>query len=172
MTNRASEAGWLQALGHPSRVEILHRFLAIGTLTPSEVADALTLPLGTASYHVRALTKAGVLRLAGRTKRRGASVHHYQLADRERTASVLWGLRANLLVTDFERESGKGDATATLDAEALDELHTLTADYLARIGELGLQSRERQCENGQRPPAPLTRIAVMLAIDHAERQAS
>jgi DNA-binding transcriptional ArsR family regulator len=142
----------------------MRRFLATGTATPSDIAGALGLPLGTVSYHIRFLAEVGIVRLAGRTQRRGASVHHYQLTDRERVASILWGIRAALLVTDFEREAGRGDVTVTLDREALSELRTLTAGYLARLGELGLQSRERaNAENAGTPDA--TKVAVLLATD-------
>ncbi len=139
MSGRPSESDWLHAVGHPYRVEVMRHFLATGTTTPSEIAETLRLPLSTVSYHIHALVKAGIIRLTGRTQRRGASVHHYQLTNRERVASMLWGTRAALLVTDFERENGRGDVTVTLDPEALAELRDLTADYLARIGELGLR---------------------------------
>ncbi|HZV73816.1 MAG TPA: winged helix-turn-helix domain-containing protein [Conexibacter sp.] len=159
-----SEVDWLHAIGHPYRVEIMRRFLATGTATPTDVAHALALPLGSVSYHIRSLAERGIIRLAGRTQRRGASVQHYQLTDRQRVASVLWGIRATLLVTDFERENGRGDATAALDPEAFAELRALTGAYLARIGELGLQTRERRNADDARHPA-LTQVAVLLATD-------
>lgn len=167
MSKHPTEPDWLAAIGHPQRVEIMHRFLATGTATPTAIANALGLPLGSVSYHVRVLKTCGVLRLTGRTKRRGASVHHYQLADRERVASMLWGIRATLLVTDFERENGRGDITVALDPEALTELRALTDAYLTRVGELGLQTRERR--NGASADTPqgtaLTQVAVLLATD-------
>lgn len=157
---------WLYAVGHPHRVEILRCFLATGTATPVDVASVLRLPLGTVSYHIRFLAQRGLLKLTGRTQRRGASVHHYQLADRERAASLLWGMRAALLVSDFERENGRGDLTAALDTSALAELHMLTGTYIARIGELGLQTRERHgsitAQSSEH--SPLTKVAVLLAI--------
>lgn len=158
---------WLYAVGHPHRVEILRCFLTTGTATPVDVASILRLPLGTVSYHIRALAQRDLLKLTGRTQRRGASVHHYQLSDRERAASLLWGTRAALLVSDFARENGRGDHTAELDTSALAELRTITATYIARIGELGLQARERRdsvnARDSERPP--LTQVAVLLAIN-------
>lgn len=159
------DADWLQALGHPHRVDILRHMLATGTATPSDLAELLSCPLGTASYHVRALAHRGIVRLAGRTQRRGASVHHYQLADRERVASVLWGMTARLLVTDIARDHDRSDATVTLDPEALDELQALTDDYIARLGELGLQTRERRGADESRDDPALTRVAVLLATE-------
>jgi len=144
----------------------MRRFLTSGTATPSSIADALRLPLGTVSYHVRFLADRGIIRLAGRTQRRGATVHHYQLTDRDRVAAIVWGTRAELLVTDFERQNGRGDVTVRLDSEALAELQELTVAYLARIGELGLQTRER-CSGEEEPAGALTRVAVLLAVDDA-----
>ncbi len=156
-----SEGDWLYAIGHPYRVEMLRHFLTVGTTTPSDIARALRLPLSSVSYHVRFLADRGIVRLAGRTQRRGAVAHHYQLADRDRVAAIVWGTRAELLVTDFERQNGRGEVTVRLDEQALIELHELTADYLARIGELGLQTRERHDadEGGAK------QVSVLLAME-------
>lgn len=139
----------------------MRRFLDSGTATPSDIARALRLPLTTVSYHVRFLADRGIVRLAGKTQRRGAVAHHYQLTDRDRVASIVWGTRAELLVTDFERQSGRGDVTVRLDQQALIELRVLTADYLSRIGELGLQTRERHSADA----GDMTQVAVLLAKD-------
>jgi DNA-binding transcriptional ArsR family regulator len=164
-------ADWLAAVGHPLRIEILHHFLTAGTATPSEIAAARALSVGTVSYHVRVLTEKGVVRLVGRTQRRGASVRHYRLIDRERGVAVLWGLRAALLVTDIERDHGRSDATVTLDDEAFAQAEALTADYLARLAELGLQTRERVggAEESAVPRDKLTKVAVLLATDRDTR---
>ena len=168
MTGKPSEGDWLHAVGHAYRVEILRHFLATGTATPSDIASAIRLPLSTVSYHVRSLADRGIVRLAGRTQRRGAVAHHYQLTDRDRAAAIVWGTRAQLLVTDFERQNGRGDVTVRLDSEALVELHELTASYLARIGELGLQTRERR--NGDELAArSLVSVAVLLATSSVDR---
>jgi DNA-binding transcriptional ArsR family regulator len=164
VSRQPSEGDWLHAVGHPYRVEIMGRFLMTGTATPSSIADALALPLGTVSYHVRFLADRGIVRLAGRTQRRGATVHHYQLTDRDRVASIVWGTRAELLVTDFERQNGRGDVTVLVDSEALVELHELTASYLARIGELGLQTRERRNSDDLEEQSMIA-VAVLLATD-------
>ena len=145
----------------------MRHFLSEGTATPSDIAIALRLPLSTVSYHVRFLADRGIVRLAGRTQRRGAVAHHYQLTDRDRVASLVWGTSAELLVTDFERQDGRGDVTVRLDAEALAELHELTASYLVRIGELGLQTRER-CGGDEERAGALLAVAVLLATDNME----
>ncbi len=166
---RPAPADWLTAVGHPLRIEILHHLLTAGTATPSEIAKAQRLALGTASYHISCLRRHGIVRLAGRTQRRGAAVHHYQLTDRKRVVSMLWGIRAALVVTDIERDHGRCDTTVTLDPEALARMQLLTDDYVARLGELGLQTRERvgtDIAEGAAPPArELTRVAVLLATD-------
>lgn len=142
----------------------MRRFLATGTATPTDIAAALRLPIGTVSYHVRFLADRGIVRLAGRTQRRGAVAHHYQLTDRDRVAAIVWGTRADLLVTDFERQNGRGDVTVRLDTEALAELRELTASYLARIGELGLQTRERR-SGDEVADRSVNAVAVLLATD-------
>jgi predicted ArsR family transcriptional regulator len=166
LTRSPSEGDWLYAIGHPYRVEILRHFLASGTATPSDVAGVIRLPLSTVSYHVRFLADRGIVRLAGRTQRRGAIAHHYQLTDRDRVAAIVWGTHAELLVTDFERQNGRGDVTVRLDAEALVELRELTADYLARVGELGLQTQERH-NTDEEPAGAFTQVALLLVVDEA-----
>lgn len=171
---RPTAADWLAAVGHPVRIEILHHFLTAGTATPSEIAAARALPVGTVSYHLGVLTEKGIVRLAGRTQRRGASVRHFRLIDRERGVAVLWGLRAALLVTDIERDHGRSDATVTLDPEALAQAEALTADYLARLGELGLQTRERVggAAESATPRDELTKVAVLFATNRDPRDES
>jgi DNA-binding transcriptional ArsR family regulator len=163
-----ASADWLAAFGHVSRVANLHHFLRAGTATPSDIAEAHGVSFSTASYHVRVLTERGILRVAGTTRRRGFMARHYQLTDRARVVSALWGMRAGLLVTDIERDHGRGDATATLDAEGLERAHALTDDYLSRLGELGLQTRERRSSDADAPDE-LTRFAVLLTTDPAHR---
>lgn len=151
---------WLRASGHPHRVEIVRHFLAAGTDTTSDMAKVLGHSESKLRYHVGVLTECGILTLTGKTQRRGAATYHYQLTDRGRVVSFLWGADAELLVTDFERENGRGDASVRLDSQALAEWRELTAAYLARLGELGLQTRDRAAQNPN-----LTKIAILLATD-------
>jgi predicted ArsR family transcriptional regulator len=166
---RPGEADWLHAVGNPARSRIMRVLLEAGTATPTRIAALLGIPYATVNYHVGFLRRRDIIRLAGRTKNRGASVYHFQLVDRERVASVLWGARATLLVTDFERQTGRADATVRLDADALAELRALTAAYLARIGELGLQTRERRRPD-RVDDADLTTVAVLFATDDGGEQ--
>lgn len=166
--SRASVYDWFQAVSHPTRVDILRHFMATGTATPSKIAKDFEAPVGTIGYHVRLLAGRDILRLAGRTPARGGPIQHYQLADRERTASALWGMRAELLVTGLERENGRGDVTVQVDAEALSELTSATDTYLRRLGELGLQTRERRSSGTSQDATVLTQVAVLMAIDADE----
>lgn len=165
MWSDPTEADWLAALGNAHRIEVLRHLLTTRTATPSEIADANEVALGTVSHHIRFLARRGIVQVAGSTRRHRASVRHYQLADRERVVSVLWGMRARLLVTDIERNHGRSNVTVFLDAEALGHADRLTADYLARLSELGLQARERGNAKHGHAPDELTGFVVLLTTD-------
>lgn len=72
----------IKALAHPVRREILRRLEGNtnGGLSPKQIADDLKVPLGEVSYHFRTLAKAGVVKLAGEARRRGAIEHFYKRA--------------------------------------------------------------------------------------------
>jgi len=74
-------------------------------------------------------------------------------------------LRVLLEAGTAERETGRADATVRLDADALTELRALTASYLARLGELGLQTRERRGAEHADDESDLTAVAVLFATD-------
>lgn len=86
---------WIRVLSHPTRIAILDHLLAKGDSSPVMLAGVLGLPIGTVSYHVRALRDAQRVRVIRRVQRRGALEHRYTLCDREVTALVLrgYGLR-------------------------------------------------------------------------------
>jgi DNA-binding transcriptional ArsR family regulator len=68
----------IAALRHPLRREIL-RLLSDGRkASPSEIAEALELPLSNVAYHVRVLAECGVLKAAGKQQVRGATQHFYR----------------------------------------------------------------------------------------------
>lgn len=68
----------VKALGHPTRVRILALLQGRELVSPVELSSELNVPLGTVGYHVRRLEELGFLELAKRTKRRGATEHHYR----------------------------------------------------------------------------------------------
>jgi DNA-binding transcriptional ArsR family regulator len=72
----------VKAVAHPIRREILRRLESNenGGLSPKALAKELKQPLGDVSYHIRTLTKAGVLQLVDTQPRRGAVEHFYKRA--------------------------------------------------------------------------------------------
>ena len=168
---RGDAASWLRALKHPLRPRILGCYLDVGTMMPSAVTEALGVSLGIVSYHIREMQKQGLLELVRETQHRGATGHHYRIANRGRVLAALWGLRATLLVTEAEQAQGADPyATVTLDSQAFDEFLALTAVFLTEVGELGERTRERIAEQpahgAERDSGvALTSVAVLLATD-------
>jgi DNA-binding transcriptional ArsR family regulator len=79
-----------KALAHPLRVEVILQLSEEGRMSPSALASATGADLGTLSYHFRQLHSLGLLRPAGRTPRRGAIEHFYELSPLgERALEVL-----------------------------------------------------------------------------------
>jgi DNA-binding MarR family transcriptional regulator len=68
---------------HPVQTRILKKGAAEpeARFSPSELAREFDVPLGTASYHVTALRKRGLLKKAGTKTVRGAVQHHYKLSE-------------------------------------------------------------------------------------------
>lgn len=68
-----------KALAHPIRRQILHAMEGEtnGGLSPASLSQALGIPLGTVSYHVRLLSEPGILKLVRTVPRRGAVEHFY-----------------------------------------------------------------------------------------------
>jgi len=69
-----------KAYSHPTRAQILKQ-LADGPASPVHMAGVLGIDLGCVSYHVRYLSRLGLIELASTRPRRGAVEHTYQLAD-------------------------------------------------------------------------------------------
>jgi DNA-binding transcriptional ArsR family regulator len=68
-----------KALSHPLRIAFLRELRDRRKLSPSEYAKETGESVSLISYHVSALRKAGVLKVAGTAKRRGALEHYYSL---------------------------------------------------------------------------------------------
>jgi DNA-binding transcriptional ArsR family regulator len=66
-----------KALSHPLRIAFLRELRDRRKLSPTEYARESGEPLGSISYHVSALRKAGVLEVTDTAKRRGALEHFY-----------------------------------------------------------------------------------------------
>jgi DNA-binding transcriptional ArsR family regulator len=72
------------AIGHPLRLLTLRLIASFGTISPRGIVDAceeLGSPqaLGTASYHVRILREAKLIKQRREVQRRGAIEHFYRL---------------------------------------------------------------------------------------------
>lgn len=67
----------VKALGHPLRVAVLQQMDPEAARSPSQLAEALDVPLPNLSYHMRMLVQVGALRLATTKPRRGAIEHFY-----------------------------------------------------------------------------------------------
>jgi len=121
-TKAASGQRLVLALRHPLRVELLRQFIE-RTASPNELAVELRKPLGTVSYHVRELEKAGAIKLVAEHARRGAIEHYYRgivratFTEEEWTALPPWcreEISVQVLQTLF------GEAYAALDRGTFD----------------------------------------------------
>jgi DNA-binding transcriptional ArsR family regulator len=69
-----------RAFSHPVRIRILLALADLEEGSPLELAQKVSSPLGTVSYHVRYLADLGALELSRMVPRRGALQHYYRLA--------------------------------------------------------------------------------------------
>ena len=77
MKSSAEQAGYIKALSHPLRMQILHE-LNQSVASPKEIAERLGESIGMISYHVRTLEELGCIELADTKFRRGAVQHFYR----------------------------------------------------------------------------------------------
>jgi DNA-binding transcriptional ArsR family regulator len=71
-----------KVMSHPLRLRIVAELNKRGPLSPNGLSKLLDQPLGSVSYHVKALLEAGVLKLVRTEPRRGALEHFYALEGR------------------------------------------------------------------------------------------
>jgi DNA-binding transcriptional ArsR family regulator len=78
-TPKLDVAGAMKALAHPLREEILDYIARTDgePVSPSEMAEALGVPLANLSYHVRMLSQLGIVKVVKVVPRRGAIEHFY-----------------------------------------------------------------------------------------------
>ncbi len=76
-------------LAHPLRVRILGR-LEGRVLSPTMLADELSVDLATVSHHVRALRRLGLITLVKEVPRRGAVEHWYSVVEQATIANEAW----------------------------------------------------------------------------------
>lgn len=89
----------ISALNHPLRRRILRAFLdgEFEMASSTQLANLIGVPLGNVAYHVKTLSRFGLLRLTDRNKVRGAEECFYAICIDEQTEclrSVLESCRA------------------------------------------------------------------------------
>jgi DNA-binding transcriptional ArsR family regulator len=93
----------LAGLGHPTRIRLLVLFESGGS--PTELAEVTGLSLPAVAYHVRILSRYGLVEMTHTEPRRGALQHFYR---RTELADLLLGRIAILL--DLPKK-GRGGVT-------------------------------------------------------------
>lgn len=79
----------VRALGHPMRVEVLDALTA-KTLSPSQIANRLSLPLSNVIHHVKVLKENESVELVRKARRRGAIEHFYRATPKAFIGSPGW----------------------------------------------------------------------------------
>jgi DNA-binding transcriptional ArsR family regulator len=184
-----AEPDLVKALAHPLRVRILN-YLDQRTASPKQLAAEFDIPLGTVSYHVRALSSLGLLRLVARKPRRGAVEHYYRAELRPVITDQGWGaapqivkdamIRSNLTTTGeyVENAAARGgfdraDAhlsrtTFQVDAAAWSELVDELAGVFQRIRTLADDTAERLTNGAEGGPEPDTATVVLMLFEGGE----
>jgi predicted transcriptional regulator len=85
-----SDPTMMRALTHPLRVQVLG-ILQERRSSPVELAKELNESLTLVSYHVRVLADLGLIKLVGKTPRRGAVQHHYEALGPAEITDRTWG---------------------------------------------------------------------------------
>jgi DNA-binding transcriptional ArsR family regulator len=77
-TRRHLDERLAKALSHPLRQRVLQLLNEGGVMSPNELANELSEPLGNVSYHVRILRELECVELVRTEQRRGALEHYYR----------------------------------------------------------------------------------------------
>lgn len=112
-----------KALSHPLRHQILER-LNERVASPNELSKELDAPLGTVSYHVRALLELDCIELVETAQRRGALEHYYRatpraIVDDEAWAKLAPSTRRGFAVQWFKETLGS--VAEAIDAGSLEK---------------------------------------------------
>jgi DNA-binding transcriptional ArsR family regulator len=177
----------VKALAHPLRVRILG-ILEGGMASPSELSQALGVPLGNVSYHVRQLAELGLIELVRTTPRRGAVEHHYRAVARPRITDEAWAqapeiVRQALIGSTLAQISDQVNAAAMeggfssddahlsrmpllLDRRGWDELSAEMYGLLDRIDRIREESAARLRKGDHQEEKAVT--VVMMLFEPAE----
>jgi DNA-binding transcriptional ArsR family regulator len=174
-----------RVLSHPLRPRILQILTIRGEASPNQIADELSVPLGTLSYHTRLLRDYGWIELVREVPRRGAVEHFYRavvkpvvndaqwdrlpLAIRRRLATmtvgqVLQTAAAAAAAGGFDRAGAHVDRMVLeLDQQGWDELSEVLLALLEEAGRIQDRSNERR---SSRDPGAVRESALSI-LHHA-----
>jgi DNA-binding transcriptional ArsR family regulator len=160
-----------RAMSHPLRFRIL-MILSEREASPNEIAEELGERLNNVAYHVREMSKAGIIALVGTDKRRGGTIHIYKkvveslldTADAEALTSLERQVVSNeiiqKIVSDIAESvaAGKMDShparsllrnLLTVDDEGMRKTGDLSLKFLADLEAVEVESLERLSESGE-----------------------
>lgn len=84
-----ADPGLAKAFAHPLRIEIL-RLLENRVASPAQIAAELGTNVSLTSYHVRKLSRLGLVELVRREQQRGAVAHYYTANATPRLSDSTW----------------------------------------------------------------------------------
>ena len=181
----------VKALAHPLRIQILG-VLEREVASPNEIATELGAPLGNVSYHVRELSRLGMIKLVKKTPRRGAIEHYYRAEIRPRISDEGWAqtpksVKNAMLRTALEEVGARVNAAAveggfdaqdaqmnrvelTLDRRGWEDLSKELGGVLERLQELEGEAAKRLAETDQAGEVRATLVTMLF--ETAERSNS
>lgn len=169
----------VQALGHPTRVQVLRILDRRNMASPVQLSHELSIPLGTMGYHVRRLEALGMIELATTQQRRGATEHFYRTADRpgETVEHPQTAVRARTwdeLAAAMQQveAAARGGAFDAADAQLLQRVVLLDSTGRSALAQAFAELSDRveqiQAESAARramQPAALVREFNVVALD-------
>jgi predicted ArsR family transcriptional regulator len=184
-----------KAFSHRLRLRILQHLTEHGVASPSQLADALRVPLGNVSYHMRILHALDCVELVRTKPRRGALEHFYRATVSPWLNDEQWAqLPANFRRRTFARtlsaileaastagreggfdgpEAHVSRIALAVDQQGRIEINALLAETLEAALRINAASASRQAARGAHVPRPIaTDLAVMHLRRADERRAS
>jgi DNA-binding transcriptional ArsR family regulator len=134
---------------HPARDQILDVMRSYGKpISPNQLARITGQTLGSASYHVRTLLSAGILRLADEGRVRGTVEHFYTLVpdkgeDEVRVADPVSQLLSLCGAATLPDPEGGYPLPTTLDDEARERLTAVIEKVRPMVLEIAVAATER-----------------------------
>jgi DNA-binding transcriptional ArsR family regulator len=171
-------------VAHPIRVQAL-TILTERVASPKQIADALRVPIGDTSYHIRVLKKLDLIEVVREEKVRGAVAHYYRAVARpsftdeewaalpveERNATSTYLLQLVLTDAAAALEAGTLDARpdryltrfpGLVDREGWNELNELHGEMLDRTHQIQAASTSRMAREPGAEQIPITSVAMFF----------